>query len=69
LDLGQRFLLQPPVLEPGVAAPIEPIILSPRDVWAAADFIIMAIEAGRKDKLKKIDFKVKLSSPTLWILP
>jgi hypothetical protein len=39
------------------------------DVSAAAEFIVMAIEAGRKDKLKELDFSLKLSTPVLWILP
>jgi hypothetical protein len=29
----------------------------------------MAVEAGRKDQLKSIDFELQLSKPVLWILP
>jgi hypothetical protein len=40
-----------------------------KDVAAAAEFIVVAIEAGRPDRLKKVDFQLKLTQPTLWILP
>ncbi len=39
------------------------------DVQAAVDFIVMAVEAGRKDKLREVDFSAKLSAPELWVLP
>jgi hypothetical protein len=69
LDLGQSLLARPPALQPGPAAAFEPVILAPADVPAAVDFIVMAVEAGRKDKLKEVEFNVKLSEPVLWVLP
>ena len=38
------------------------------DVTAATELVIMAIEAGRKDKLK-LDISLKLPTPVLWICP
>jgi hypothetical protein len=63
------LLLKPPLLQPGPAARFQPVTLSPAEVQPAAEFIVLAIEAGRKDKLKKIDIQLNLSPPTLWILP
>jgi hypothetical protein len=68
LDLGQCFLLRPPALQPGAPAQFDPVVLSPEDIKAAVDFIVMAVEAGRKDKLKQVDFSVILTPPVLWIL-
>jgi hypothetical protein len=69
LDLGQSFLLRPPALQPGSPALFDPVVLAPEDVQAAVDFIVMAVEAGRKDKLKEVEFSVMLTPPVLWILP
>jgi hypothetical protein len=64
-----RFLLQPPLLKPGPAMRFEPVTLSMEDIQPVAEFIVMAIEASRKDMLKNLHFTLKLSLPTLWILP
>ena len=64
-----RFLLQPPVLKPGSPAKFEPVTLSMEDIQPVAEFIVLAIEAGRKDMLKSIHFALKLTLPILWILP
>ena len=69
LNLGTNFLLQPPDLQPGPPVRFDPVTLYAEDVPAAAEFILMAVEAGRKDKLKELNFSLKLSSPCLWILP
>lgn len=67
-DATQR-LLSPPALQPGPPARFHPATLAVANIQPVADFIVMAIEAGRKDKLKKVDFSVQLSTPVLWILP
>jgi hypothetical protein len=64
-----RFLLEPPALKPGAHATFEPVTLSMEDVQPVAEFIVMAIEAGRKDMLKNIRFSLNLSQPSLWVLP
>jgi hypothetical protein len=69
LSQAIQMLLQPPALQPGSPARFEPVTASVEDVQPAAEFIVMAIEAGRKDKAKKIDFTLQLSPPELWILP
>jgi hypothetical protein len=69
IALGVRLLLQPPALQPGSQAAFESITLAQADLEAAAEFIVVAIEADRKDKLKNVQVSVKLSEPVLWILP
>jgi hypothetical protein len=64
-----RYMLQPPALKPGSAASFEPVTLSLEDIQPVAEFIVLAIEAGRKDILKNIHFTLKLTPPSLWILP
>jgi hypothetical protein len=69
LSLGSNLLVKPPLLQPGPAILFEPVTLALKDLTAVAEFIVMAIEADRKDKLKEIRFSVELSDPLLWILP
>ena len=69
LEVAKAMLLNPPRLSSGSATPFEAVTLYRDDVLAAAEFIVIAIEAERKDKIKSIDFELKLSKPVLWILP
>ncbi len=69
LSQGTSLLLQPPGLQPGSPARFEPVILPVEDIAPTAEFIVMAIEAARKDKVKKLDFTLQLSPAILWILP
>jgi hypothetical protein len=69
LTQGVNLLLQPPALQPGPPARFEPATLPAADFRPTAEFVVMAVEAGRKDKLKKVDFNLQLSAPVLWILP
>ncbi|MBN1953898.1 MAG: hypothetical protein JW900_02500 [Anaerolineae bacterium] len=69
VDVGARMLLNPPDLQPGEPVPFAPVTLSPLDVRPVAEFIVMAVEAERKDKLKALHFVVEMEQPELWILP
>lgn len=62
-----ELLVRPPALHPGPAAPFEPPTLMLEDIQPAAEFVVAAIEAGRKDRMKKLGFTLKLSLPALWI--
>lgn len=68
-DLGPRLVLNPPALQPGPAAPFEPVTVLPQDLPALAEFIVLAIEAGRSDMLKQVQIQVRLTEPVLWVLP
>jgi hypothetical protein len=63
------LMAHPPALQAGPAAPFEAVLMHLEDVTSATEFVVMAIEAGRKDKLKELDISLKLSTPVLWILP
>jgi hypothetical protein len=68
-DLGPTLVLNPPALQPGPAVLFEPVTVSPDDLPALAEFIVLAIEAGRSDMLKQVNIQVNLSEPALWVLP
>ena len=69
VTLGVQYLRQPPVLQPGNPAPFEPVTALPTDIRSLAEFIILEVEAERKDDLKRLDFSLALEQPELWILP
>lgn len=68
LQQGPDFLQKPPFLQPGSAVPFLPVTLPPADIRPLAEFIVVAIEAERRDMLKKVEVSVQLSEPELWIL-
>jgi hypothetical protein len=43
--------------------------LFPDDAEKAAQFVVLTIEADRKDKLKTVAFTLNLNAPELWVLP
>jgi len=63
------FLRNPPSLNEGPLVKFAPVTLSPKDLAAAAQFVVMAVEAERKDRLKRLEPAVELDEPDLWILP
>lgn len=69
LPLGRRYLSNPPVLQEGEAVSFEPVTLSINDMQALAEFIVLALEAERRDQLKRVEINLQLEQPTLWILP
>jgi hypothetical protein len=66
---GMRFLRQPVSMMQGQAGPFLPVTLSPDDVRPMAEFIIMGIEAERRDMLKSVGVQLNLAAPILWVLP
>ncbi|MDI6696515.1 MAG: hypothetical protein QME21_15820 [Anaerolineales bacterium] len=69
LSQAVKLLVQQPALQAGPATRFEPVTLAVEDIQPAAEFVVMAVEAARKDMLKNVDFQVKLGLPALWILP
>ncbi len=41
----------------------------PEDAGRAAEFVVVSIEAARKDKLRSIQFSLDVAQPELWLLP
>lgn len=69
IELGTRLIQSPPALQAGSPAEFVPITTHPADLKSYAGFIVMGIEAARKDRLKHVDFSLQLEQPELWILP
>jgi hypothetical protein len=69
LTVGVSLLRHPPALQPGEPVDFMPVTLAVDDVSALAEFVVVAIEAERQDKVKAIDFSLQLGEPALWILP
>ncbi len=69
IQTGVQFLRQPIPLQPGSPAPFLPVTVLPADVRPLAEFILIEIEADRKDLLRELQFDLQLSIPQLWIFP
>lgn len=69
LTTGLHLLTNPPPLVKGAIAAFSPITHSTEDFRPFAEFLILALEAGRKDKVKQVHFDLELKPPVLWILP
>jgi hypothetical protein len=68
-QMGVEWLQKPPALEPGPAADFNPVTVAADDVEAWIEFLVITLEAARKDQVKKINFRLTLGEPQLWILP
>jgi hypothetical protein len=64
-----ELLRKNPPLQQGAPAKFKPVTLYIQDIQSAVEFIVVAVEANRSDKLKEIHFDLHLSQPALWILP
>ena len=69
ISLGMQYLKEPVSLSSGSSVPFLPITLALEDVRPMAEFIVMGLEAERRDKLKKVDIQLNLAAPSLWVLP
>jgi hypothetical protein len=69
ISLGSQLLKQPFVMTPSPAAPFLPVTLALEDVRPMAEFIIMGVEAERRDMLKSVGVQLNLAAPSLWVLP
>lgn len=69
LEQGRKLLQAQAGLEEGPPVPFAPVVLPLDDVRAAVEFIIMAVEAERKDRLRSLTFNLELEPPALWVLP
>ena len=69
IDFGTSLLQQNPAIQTGSPTAFLPVTLHIEDVRPAAEFIVIGIEAARKDRIKEIQFKLNLSTPELWVLP
>ena len=69
IRLGLQWLQNPPTLSSGSQVDFEPVTVAAGDIQAWVEFLVMAVEAERKDKVKFILFEIQLDEPQLWVLP
>lgn len=69
ITTGVYLLNNPQGLEPGSPVPFLPVVTPPADVRALAEFMVVSIEADRRDALKTVHFDLQLEPMQLWILP
>lgn len=69
VSTGVQLLAAPVAMQSGPRAPFLPVVTLPADMKALAEFMVMSIEAGRRDALKRVEFELALQPPQLWILP
>lgn len=69
IHLGSQLLRNPVAMQPGSRVPFLPVTTPPGDLRALAEFMIVSMEADRRDALKRIDFTLNLDPAQLWILP
>ncbi len=65
---GMQLLKQPVSMLQGQVCQFDPVTLALEDVRPMAEFIIMGIEAERRDMLKSVSIQLNLAQPSLWIL-
>ncbi|MGH2537751.1 MAG: hypothetical protein ACRDHL_10185, partial [Candidatus Promineifilaceae bacterium] len=56
-------------VEPPAGVKLRPAVVSAADGRKLLDFIVVTIEASRKDWLKSLDYSLELVAPELWALP
>jgi hypothetical protein len=67
--LGMGFLRQPPPLVAGPKGILERVTVDAQGAKALAEFVVLTVEAERRDQLKEVAFDLALDPPTLWVLP
>jgi hypothetical protein len=69
-DLGADLTRRQPLLKAGPAqGALSGCTLLVDDARHAVEFVVLTIEAAQSDKLKAVDFALKLEAPELWLLP
>lgn len=71
-DVGTKLTLQQPDLnyiEQPAEVKLVPATVSPADALKLLEFIVLAIEARRKDWLKGLIFNIEVGEPVLFALP
>jgi len=69
ISLGMQLLRQPVSMMSGPTTAFLPVTLSIEDVRPMAEFIIMGIEAERRDMIKSVAVQLNIDVPVLWVLP
>ena len=70
--VGSRLIQQQPqyqIITKPEEVQLVPAVVTPSDARKVLDFIIVAIEARRKDWLKDLAFELDVGQPEMWALP
>jgi hypothetical protein len=71
-EVGSKLIQRQPVtkfIERPDGTYMEPAVVTPEDAFRLLEFVILAIEARRKDWLKALDFRIEAEQPELWAMP
>jgi hypothetical protein len=68
IDTAMGLLDKPAGLKEGKAEAFLPVVLPVEDIQAVTEYIILGMEAHRRDDVKSVNFTLKLSDPGLWVL-
>jgi hypothetical protein len=71
-EVGSRLITRQPVtrsIERPPAAYMIPAVVTPEEALGLLEFIVLAIEARRRDWLKALDFRIETGEPELWAMP
>jgi hypothetical protein len=66
---GGGFLRNPPALVPGEGGKLERVTVEADEAKVLAEFVVLTVEAERRDQLKAVAFTLDLEAPVLWALP
>jgi hypothetical protein len=72
IQVAGQLLRNPRPLTPAPADtrhPFAPITLPHSDVRSLAEYLVVAIEAERKDKIESVQYSLDMKQVDLWILP
>ena len=69
IAMGVQLLHNPQRIEQGTPVPFLPVTTGPGDLRALAEFMVVSIEADRRDAMKTINFGLTLEPAQLWVLP
>jgi hypothetical protein len=71
-DIGSRLIERPPTygkIDRPEEAHLQTAIISPSDAKKLIEFIVLAIEARRKDWLRDLEFNLEVGEPQMWAVP
>ena len=66
---GMGFLRQPPRLAEGSTGVLEGVTVDAQAARALAEFVVLTVEAERRDQLRSVAFDLDLEPPVLWAMP
>jgi hypothetical protein len=66
---GARFLREPVRMEAGPIGILSGVTVTPEEAQALAEFVVLTIEAERRDKIKSLRALLDFGPAELWCLP